>query len=120
MYIGTQGKFPEDCDLQQLAQLGVAHIDTTPTEPINEWTTSLLLAMRERCSKFGIELEMTHLISSGNALKDKATGAIFLKPSDERERQLDTVCEVIRMAGEAGLRGLNYNITNLGHLRTAR
>ena len=120
MYIGTQGRFPEDCDLQQLAQLGVAHIDTTPTEPINEWTTSLLLAMRERCSKFGIELEMTHLISSGNALKDKATGAIFLKPSDERERQLDTVCEVIRMAGEAGLRGLNYNITNWGHLRTAR
>ena len=120
MYIGTQGKFPEDSDLEVLAQLGVNNIDTTPSEPIDEWTTELLVAMRERCAKFGIELEMTHLISSGNARKDKATGAIFLKPSDERERQLDTVCEVIRMASEAGLRGLNYNITNLGHLRTTR
>ena len=63
---------------------------------------------------------MMHLIGSGNALKDKYTGAIFLKPSDERERQLDLVCDIIRMAGEAGLRGLNYNITNLGHLRTER
>ncbi|MEZ4664209.1 MAG: hypothetical protein R2911_42305 [Caldilineaceae bacterium] len=26
--------------------------------------------------------------------------------------------ETVRMAGEAGIRGLNYNITILGHLRT--
>ena len=120
MYIGTQGHFPEDVDLEVLAQLGVNNIDTTPDEPLNEWTTDLLSRYRERCAKFGINLEMMHLIGSGNALKDKYTGAIFLKPSDERERQLDLVCDIIRMAGEAGLRGLNYNITNLGHLRTER
>jgi mannonate dehydratase len=120
MYIGTQGSFPEDADLEALAQLGVSHIDTTPSEPLHEWTTDLLISYRERCAKFGIDLEMSHLIKSGNSLKDPITGAIFLKPSDKRERQLDLVCEVIRMAGEAGLRGLNYNITILGHLRTAR
>ena len=120
MYIGTQGHFPEDVDLEVLAQLGVNNIDTTPDEPLNEWTTDLLSRYRERCAKFGINLEMMHLIGSGNALKDKYTGAIFLKPSDERERKLDLVCDIIRMAGEAGLRGLNYNITNLGHLRTER
>jgi mannonate dehydratase len=120
MYIGTQGSFPKDTDLEVLAQLGVNNIDTTPSEPLNEWTTDLLTSYRERCAKFGINLEMTHIIRSGNALKDKLTGAIFLKPSDERERQLDLVCNVILMAGEAGLRGLNYNITNLGHLRTER
>ncbi|MCZ6633588.1 MAG: mannonate dehydratase [bacterium] len=120
MYIGTQGSFSEDVDLEVLAQLGVVNIDTSPTQPLNEWTTDLLIATRERCDRFGINLEMMHMIGSGNALKNSTTGAIFLKPSDERERQLDLVCDVIRMAGEAGLRGLNYNITILGHLRTER
>ena len=120
MYIGTQGKFPRDTDLEVLAQLGVNNIDTTPDEPLNEWTADLLTSHRERCAKFGINMEMTHIISSGNALQDSVTGAIFLKPSDARQRQLDLVCDVIGMASEAGLRGLNYNITNLGHLRTER
>jgi mannonate dehydratase len=118
MYIGTQGAFAEDHDLEMLAQLGVNNIDTTPKEPINTWSTDLLTSYRERCAKFGISLEMMHFIGSGSALRDEHTGAIFLKPSDERERQLDLACNVIRMAGEAGLRGLNYNITILGHLRT--
>lgn len=118
MYIGTQGTFPADHDLEMLAQLGVTHVDTTPGEPLSEWTTDLLKRYRERCAKFGIELEMMHIIGSSGALHDKETGAIFLQPSDERERQLDRVCDVIRMAGEAGLRGFNYNITILGHLRT--
>ena len=118
MYIGTQGTFSEDHDLEMLAQLGVNNIDTTPREPLAEWTTDLLTSYRERCAKYGINLEMMHLIGSSGAFNDKETGAIFLKPSDERERQLDLVCSVIRMAGQAGLRGFNYNITILGHLRT--
>jgi mannonate dehydratase len=118
MYIGTQGTFPEDHDLEMLAQLGVNNIDTTPPVPLAEWTTDLLTSYRERCAKYGINLEMMHIIGSGGALNDKSTGAIFLRPSDERERQLDLVCDAIRMAGASGLRGFNYNITILGHLRT--
>ena len=95
MYIGTQGTFAEDHDLEMLAQLGVNNIDTTPSEPITEWTTDLLTSYRERCAKFGIKLEMMHFIGSGCALNDKNTGAIFLKPSDERERQLVELGEAI-------------------------
>jgi len=120
MYIGTQGSFPEDVHLEVLSQLGVNNIDTTPTEPLNEWTTDTLVQMRERGAKYGINVEMTHIIGSSGAYSDSATGKIFLKPSDERERQIDSVCDVIRMASEAGLRGLNYNITILGHMRTER
>ncbi|HAA73871.1 TPA: mannonate dehydratase, partial [Candidatus Latescibacteria bacterium] len=54
MYIGTQGSFPEDHDLQTLAQLGVNNIDTTPSEPKSEWTVDLISQYRERCAKFGI------------------------------------------------------------------
>lgn len=118
MYIGTQGSFPEDHDLVQLSQLGVNNIDTTPKEPQNEWTTDLLTSYRERCAKFGVNMEMTHVISSGNSMNDPVTGKVFHGPSDERERQIDLVCDIIRMASEAGLRGLNYNATPLGHMRT--
>ena len=77
MYIGTQGSFPEDHDLQTLAQLGVNNIDTTPSEPKSEWTKDLITSYRERCAKFGINMEMMHVVSSGNALKDKTDGRHF-------------------------------------------
>ena len=57
MYIGTQGSFPEDVDLEVLSQLGVNNIDTGPGIPMNEWTTDILTSMRERCAKHGINLE---------------------------------------------------------------
>ena len=129
MYIGTQGSFDSDAELEVLAQLGVFNVDQTPSEPWTEWTTDLLVQLRERVDRFGINLEMIHLplrgrpAISGNLDKkenDNYAGVIFLGPSDERERAIDRVCEVIRMAGEAGLRGLNYNITILGHMRTDR
>ena len=67
MYIGTQGTFPADHDLELLVQLGVTHVDTTPSEPVSEGTTDLLKSYRERCAKFGIELEMMHIIGSSGA-----------------------------------------------------
>ena len=119
MYIGTQTACRSETDIQLLAQLGVRNVDQTPQEPWEDWTTELLVEMRERFDKHGINLEMIHIpLGSQSAFKNQA-GAIFLPPSDERERQLDRMCETVRMAGEAGLRGLNYNITILGHLRTS-
>ena len=128
MYIGTQGCFDEDEQLQVLAQLGVNHIDHTPETPWTEWTTEMIVQQRERCDRYGINLEMMHLPLRGRPASAGApqagqgnyAGAIFLGESDERDRLIDQACEVIRMAGEAGLRGLNYNITVLGHLRTRR
>ncbi len=127
MYLGTQGTFNDDVELEVLAQLGVNHVDHTPSSPWTEWTTDMIVQQRERFDRYGIRLEMMHLPLRGRpAIKDatgragqpNSAGVIFLGASDERDRQIDQVCNVIRMAGEAGLRGLNYNITILGHLRT--
>jgi mannonate dehydratase len=127
MYIGTQGRFEDDTQLEVLAQLGVNHVDHTPSEPWTEWSTEMMVALRERFDKLGINLEMMHIPLRGRpAIKDNpgragqpnSAGVIFMGESDERDRQIDQACDVIRMAGEAGLRGLNYNITILGHLRT--
>jgi mannonate dehydratase len=118
MYIGTQYGCRNETDIEVLSQLGVVNVDQTPSEPWTEWTTETLVKQRDRFDKHGINVEMIHIpLGSGNAL-DSDAGAVFLGPSDERDRQIDGMCEIVRMASEAGLRGLNYNITILGHLRT--
>ena len=119
MYIGTQFGCRHDTDIQVLAQLGVMHVDQTPAEPWQEWTADSLEALRDRFARYGIELEMIHVpLSARSALVDEA-GAIFRGPGEARDRQIERMCETVRMAAAAGLRGINYNITLLGHLRTA-
>ncbi|SVD23776.1 uncharacterized protein METZ01_LOCUS376630, partial [marine metagenome] len=118
MYIGTQFHCRHETDIEVLAQLGVVNVDQTPAEPCSEWTVDTLKALRDNFDKHGINVEMIHIpLGSGSAFENEA-GAIFLGPSDERDRQIDRMCEIVRMASDAGLRGLNYNITILGHLRT--
>lgn len=118
MYIGTQVRAQTDEEMQILAQLGLEHVDQTPTKPWREWSTSMLIEMKERWAKHGINMDMIHIPLGSRSAYENEAGAIFLKPSDERDRQIDWMKETVRMAGEAGIRGLNYNITILGHLRT--
>tara|TARA_Y100000588_G_scaffold391881_2_gene501870 strand:+ start:1349 stop:2332 length:984 start_codon:yes stop_codon:yes gene_type:complete len=118
MYIGSQFSEQTDDEMQVLSQLGIRNVDETPSTPWKEWTTHMIRGQMEKWARHDISLEMLHIpLGSGSAFKNEA-GAIFLKPSDERDRQIDWMKETVRMAGEAGLRGLNYNITILGHLRT--
>ena len=118
MYIGSQFGHQTDEEIQVLSQLGLINVDQTPVEAWKDWTTDALVALKERWAKHGISLEMLHIPLGSRSAYDNEAGAIFLKPSDERDRQIDWMKETVRMAGEAGIRGLNYNITILGHLRT--
>ena len=119
MYVGTQLRARHETDIRQLAQLGVEHVDVTPAEHWTEWTVDLLTSIREKYAKYGITVETMHSPPSSRVAFESGMPHLFLGPSDERERELDGFCEIIRMASEAGLRGLLYNITILGHLRTA-
>ena len=110
MYIGTQGRFDDDTQLEVLSQLGVNNVDHTPSEPWTEWSTEMIVKLRERFDKYGVNLEMMHLPLRGRpAVKDdpkhtgqpNSAGVIFMGDSEERDRQIDQACEVIRMAGEA-------------------
>ncbi|MEM7029937.1 MAG: mannonate dehydratase [Chloroflexota bacterium] len=118
MYIGTQVRAQTDEEMQVLAQLGLKHVDQRPSKPWREWSTSMLVEMKERWAKHDISMDMIHIPLGSRSAYENEAGAIFRKPSDERDRQLDWMKETVRMAGEAGIRGLNYNITILGHLRT--
>ena len=118
MYIGSQFGAQTDEEMQVLSQLGIKNVDQTPTKPWKEWTTDMLIEMKDQWAKHNISMEMIHIPLGSNSAYNNEAGAIFLKPSDARDRQLDWMKETVRMAGEAGIRGLNYNITILGHLRT--
>ncbi len=118
MYIGTQYTDRHETDIKQLAQLGVEHVDVTPQGSWREWTTDSLIAMREKYAKHGIAVEMIHIPVSSRPAFETDMPHVFLSPSPGREREIDGVCEIIQMASAAGLRGLNYNITILGILRT--
>ena len=123
MYVGTQFRARHETDMKVLAQLGVEHVDVTPEEHWTDWTVDLLTSYREKYAKYGINVETMHSpLGSRDAFNNDMT-YLFLDPSDpevrdNRERELDNLCEIIRMASQAGLRGLLYNITILGHLRT--
>ena len=89
MYIGTQFGCRNDIDIEVLAQLGVGHVDQKPTEPWMEWTTDTLKGMRDRFDKYGINLEMIHIPLSSRSAYDDEAGAVFMGPSDARDRQID-------------------------------
>ena len=118
MYIGTQVGCRHDTDIEVLAQLGVFNVDQTPDEPWEVWTPDTLKAMRDRFDKHGISVEMIHIPLGSQSASKNGAGAVFLGPSDERDRQIERMCETVRIGAEAGLRGFNYNITILGHMRT--
>ena len=93
MYIGTQVGCRHETDIKVLSQLGVCHVDQTPSEPWTDWTAEMLIRMRERFDRYGINLEMIHIpLGSGSAFSNPA-GAVFLGPGDERERQIDRLCD---------------------------
>ena len=119
MYVGTQFPARHESDIRRLAQLGVEHVDVTPEEHWTEWTVDLLASIRERYASHGITVESMHTPLGSMDAFSNGMQHVFLGPSDAREREIDGLYEIIRMASEAGLRALLYNITILGHLRTA-
>ena len=119
MYLGTQCHLRDESDIEVLQQLGVKHLDQMPPEDWWDWTADSLTAMRERHAKYDIDLEMIHIPLGSSSAFNNPAGAILLDDISERDRAIDRMCDVVRMSSKAGLRGLNYNLTILGHLRSS-
>ena len=86
MYIGSQFHDQTDGEMQVLSQLGLKNVDQTPSKPWAEWSTEMLVEMKERWARHDINMEMIHAPLSSRSAYQKEAGAIFLKPSDERCR----------------------------------
>lgn len=105
MYVGSQGFGTSRIEMEFLLRHGVTHVDGIVKD--NELDT--LVRHREEAAAAGVNVEMIHI-----GLPESIT--LALDPG--RDRDLDEVCRVIANAGQAGLRGLNYNFCILDHQRT--
>jgi mannonate dehydratase len=105
MHVGTQNGCTSD-ELQFYKRCGVNHICGTP----DDWTSEGLSRLKERCSANGITLDMVPIgmQRSVGLLGDKAY----------RDRQIEQTCDQIRLAAQAGIPAIKYNMYVLDVLRT--
>jgi mannonate dehydratase len=119
MKVGTQHG-DSDAILRVLAGFGVNHIcSRLPSERLDEkWSVDALSRFREHVESFGITLDMVPLPMSSNDISRFELPNIMLGKSPDRDREIDSVCEMIRNTARAGIPSLKYNMTFLGVVRT--
>jgi len=113
--LGTQND-SSDQALGILAAFGVNHVcSTLPSVRMDaNWSVEGLTRLRERVESFGIRLEMVPLPLSSSYITRSENPDIMLGKSPERDREIDTICQMIRNAARAGVPALKYNLTILG------
>lgn len=124
MKVGTQHvptSGPKAADgLKLMSALGIHHIcGSEPSmTPGPEWSVESLTKVRERVESYGIKLEMLPLPLSSVPLASSPYKATLLGKSPDRDREIDSLCEMIRNTGRAGIPALKYNFTVLGWIRS--
>jgi mannonate dehydratase len=119
MKLGTQHGDSDEI-LRVMAAFGVNHICSSTPSPrgLDEsWSVDGLTRLRERIEKFGIKLEMVSL-PTNSYITNSGIKNVMLGKSPERDREIDSVCQMIRNAARAGIPSLKYNLTILAVVRT--
>jgi mannonate dehydratase len=116
--VGTQHSHSDET-LKVLAAFGVNHIcSTLPSARMDEaWSVEGLTKLRERVESFGVRLEMVPLPLSSSPIARAEYPSIMLGRSPDRDRDIDTICQMIRNAARAGIPALKYNMSILGVVR---
>ncbi|HMU50796.1 MAG TPA: mannonate dehydratase [Geminicoccaceae bacterium] len=118
MYLGTQVAARDDSDYQVWAQLGVRHICANPAGSQHDWTLETLQRYREKVESFGLVLDMMDLPLSSRPIEESGSPDILLAGPD-RDRQIDSICNLIRNSARAGIPALKYNMNLIGIPRSA-
>jgi mannonate dehydratase len=82
------------------------------------WSVEGLTRLKDRVGSFGLTLEMVPLPLSSTEISRSESPAVLLATED-RDRQIDDICEMIRNAARAGIPAVKYNLTFIGVPRTA-
>ena len=96
MYAGTQYLGTSKVEMEFLVRHGVTHFDAT----VDNMELETLTRHKEEAAAHGVELEMVHI---------KPMDSIPMARDPQRQKDIDTFCQYIENASQAGLRGLNYN-----------
>ena len=114
MYIGTQIGARDEQDFKMWAQLGVKNVCSAPAGNPHDWTLEDLLIHREKVESFGVTLDSFHLPLSSRPLNESQSMNIMLGKSPERDREIESIQNIISLAGQAGIPSVNYNLNIIG------
>ena len=104
MKVGTQHGSSDDI-LEVLCSLGVNNIcSSLPSAKMDaNWSVEGLTKLRERVESYGIHLDMIPLPLSSAYITKAELPSIMMAKSPDRDRDIDTVCQMIRNASRAGI-----------------
>jgi mannonate dehydratase len=112
-----------DEKLQWVAQLGVQHIACENRQGIERedgtWDLHGIRNTQQRLKNWGITLDVLALALPSVPINRQRFPHIMLG-TPERDAEIEVIKQNIRAAGEAGIRGLKYNLNLMGVARTAR
>jgi mannonate dehydratase len=119
MKLGTQQGDSEEV-LRALAAFGVNNIcGSLPSAKMDDaWAVDSLSKRRDRVKAHGISLDMLPLPMSSSEISRAEMPAIYLGTSEDRDRRIDDLCQMIRNCSRAGIHQVKYNFTLLGVVRT--
>jgi len=120
MYVGTQVAARNDADFEQWSQLGVMNVCSDPPGNPHDWTIDDLKQHREKVNSYGIELDMVQIPISSTTLDRSQSPNIMLGKSPQRDREIESIQNIIRMCGEVGIPAVKYNMNIIGIPRSER
>lgn len=120
MYVGTQVAARNDADFEQWAQLGVMNVCSDPPGNPHDWTIDDLKRHREKVNSYGIELDMVQIPLSSRVLDESQSPHIMQGISPERDREIESIQNIIRMCGQVGIPAVKYNMNIIGIPRSER
>jgi mannonate dehydratase len=118
MLLGTQLQARDESDYAVWAQLGVSHVCQDPPGNPHHWTLEDLLRLKDKLESHGLVHAMVQLPLSSRPIEESWSPDILLAGPD-RDRQIDSICELIRKLACAGIPAAKYNLNLIGIPRTA-
>ena len=110
MHVGTQQFSTADEDLEYLARHGVFNKNENNITFHREygWDVEELAAKKEKCARFGIEMEMVALPIAQFNVDGGQVPNYMLGNYEEGDKEIELVCNMVRQAAEAGIPAIKY------------
>lgn len=120
MHVGTQQFNTSVNDLEYLARHGVFNKNENfiTFHRAYGWDVAELAEKKEKCARFGIDMEMVRLPTSLLNVDGGEIPNFMLGNFEEGDREIDLVCDMIRQSAEAGIPAVKYLLCEMEHQRT--
>jgi len=124
MYLGTQVAPRNLSDLEVWAQLGVNNICADPFEEDDDgnyksinphkWTVDILEKHVELLNSKGLALDMVQIPLSSRPLEESQSPNIMLGKSPERDREIESILNILSLCSKVGIPAVKYNMNIIG------